>query len=400
MKIVRKDYPKIRAVEKSGNTYFVVDLRRKHYQGPKFKWFKEKSAALTYAADVAEKVNKNGVESISKIGEDPRIKSWTEQFAIYNKTLEEGITAALTVFEKERQVKDSRLISELLADWKNDKINNPLKPLRQRSAQTIRYMADTFAKDFAGLRIKEVNPERVEEYFKKLDGSNQTKANMRNYLGQFFNWCLRKSLHFENPVKNVEITVQRKAPEFFTVEQCKTIMEVAEAGEMSAYFALGLFAGVRPKEIERMTWKDVNLDTQEIHLSSEMTKTKKARLFKMSENLVSWLRVLPKDKPLINTGHKKAKDAILKALDQKKIVWVQDGLRHTFATFHYAKHKSLDLLRHDMGNSPEVIERFYRGAISAGEVNKFWGILPASEELKKKKQASKDYLDTMEMLRH
>ena len=378
-KTVRKEYPKVRQTVKKGNTYYVVDLRRKHYQGPQFKWFNARQPALTYAADVADKVNRNGVASVSVVGVDPRVQAWTEQFAIYNKTLEEGINAALGVFEQERKVKESPYMAELLTVWMDDKLTNTLKPLRERSRQSIRQMANTFKDDFGMIRMKEISTDTIERYLENKAVSNQTRKNLRNYLGQFFNWAIKKSYHKENPVKGVEITVMKSSPKFFTVEQCETILAKSVEHDLESYFALCLFAGIRPKEVERMTWNNVNLATKEIHLTADMTKTKKDRLFTMSDNLAAWLKSLDGTKPLVNPNYKRVKNKVFSSLQRDGIEWIQDGLRHSFATYHYAKHKSLELLRHDMGNSPDIIERFYKGAIPQAEVEKFWGINPSEQ---------------------
>lgn len=114
MKLIRSQYPRVRVTPKKGNNYFAVDLRRKHYQGPKFKWFKDREEALKYASEIGDKVAHNGIDSISIVGVDPRIRAWSEQFAVYNKTIEEAIDTALAVFEKERQVKESPYMADRL----------------------------------------------------------------------------------------------------------------------------------------------------------------------------------------------------------------------------------------------------------------------------------------------
>ena len=143
---------------------------------------------------------------------------------------------------------------------------------------------------------------------------------------------------------------------------------------MRAYFALCLFGGIRPEEAERMTWGDnVKMDTKEIDIPAAISKTKKPRLFLMPGPLYIWLATCPQGEPLIPANFRKLKDRVTKSL---KFDWIQDGLRHTFATFHYAKHKNLEELRHIMGNSPSVIERFYKGAIAAKQVKRFWMLVP------------------------
>ena len=383
MKTIRREYPRVRQYVKSGNTYFSVDLRRKHYQGPKWKNFTDRQPALTYAASIGDKVAKEGLNSISVIGADPRVAAWTEQFAIYGKTLEEAVETALVVFEKERQTKESPYMAELLSVWVDDKITNTLKPLRPKTLKSIRNMANLFKEDFGMIRMKEIDQDRIEDYLRNKDVSNQTRKNMCSYLGQFFNWAKSKKYHDQNPSEFIEIHVENGTPEFFTVAQCEEMMKEvlkAENRSMTAYFALCLFGGIRPEEVERMNWeKNIKMDTREIFLPSTITKTKRDRLFLMSDNLFQWLQNCREIKPLVPPAN--VKNLRVKVCKGLTFGWVQDGLRHTFATFHYAKDKNLETLRQIMGNSPNIIEKFYKGVITAAEVSKFWGIVPTMEKI-------------------
>ena len=115
------------------------------------------------------------------------------------------------------------------------------------------------------------------------------------------------------------------------------------------------------------------METGEISIPPALAKTKKPRLFTMSPSLKLWLEYCPQDQPLIPANFRRLKDGLVKSL---KFDWIQDGLRHTFATFHYAKHKNLDELRHIMGNSPNVIDRFYKGVISVKLAESFWILTP------------------------
>ena len=55
-KVLRKAWPKVRPYVKHGKTYYVIDLRRKHYTGPKLKWLADREAALRFAADIRLKM--------------------------------------------------------------------------------------------------------------------------------------------------------------------------------------------------------------------------------------------------------------------------------------------------------------------------------------------------------
>src|SRR6185437_7201099 len=105
-------------------------------------------------------------------------------------------------------------MSGLLSEWMLDKIENPLKPLRKRTQDTIRFMANTFIADFKDARIKAINRDRIEHYLRDKKVSNQTRDNIRSYLGQFFNWAVRKGHYDKNPVKDIEIHVQTGVPKY------------------------------------------------------------------------------------------------------------------------------------------------------------------------------------------
>jgi len=178
-------------------------------------------------------------------------------------------------------------------------------------------------------------------------------------------------------VKDIQIAVQNGVPKYFSIGQCVAILKELlkeENAPVRAYFALCLFGGIRPEEAERMKWgENVKMDAKEIYIPANISKTKKDRLFVMPGPLFIWLVSCPQGEPLIPVNLRKLKDRVTKSL---KFKWIQDGLRHTFATFHYAKHRKLEELRHIMGNSPSVIERFYKGTISAKQVNRFWMLVP------------------------
>ncbi len=45
--------------------------------------------------------------------------------------------------------------------------------------------------------------------------------------------------------------------------------------ELLPYHVLCIFAGIRPKEVERLTWSNINMDEQFIEVPDEKSKTAK-----------------------------------------------------------------------------------------------------------------------------
>jgi hypothetical protein len=259
-KTLRKAWPKVRPYVKHGKLYYVVDLRRKHYKGPQLKWFSDREIALKHAADMADKVSKSGIESIADADDAAKLKAWGEQCAVYGKTLEQAMDAALELFAKEKSVKDSPYMAELLSVWLDDKITG-LRTLRPKTIESIRDMVKRFKIDFGMARVKEIDSTRIESYLKSRKVSDQTRLNICRYLQQFFNWSINKG-HFVgvNPAISVkkEIHVDAGSPAYFNIEQCKALLNAAQMEKhkpLLAYIALGLFAGIRPEEVEKMTWE-------------------------------------------------------------------------------------------------------------------------------------------------
>jgi integrase len=385
MKTLRKDYPKVRQYVKHGNTYYQVDLRGKHHVGQKFKNFNDRKEALRFAADIGDTVAKNGISALATV-KDERVAAWTEQCGRYGRTPEDAIALAVNFWLQEKAKMESPFMAELLSVWLDDKIVG-VKKLRPKTIKSIREMANVFKKDFGTMRIKEVDSAVIENYLKSKELSQQTKKNIARYLQQFFNWAIFRKYHSENPaeywVKQIE--VKKGTVKFYTVDQVEQTMRLAMKPEnlhMTAFFALGIFGGLRPEEIQKMTWqKNVKMDSREIFVSHDISKTKADRQFTMSDTLFEWLESCREIKalvPLANLQNYRKK--ITKNLP---FPFVADGYRHTFATFHYAEHKNYEQLRFIMGNSPGVIQRHYKGTISQEEIAKFKAITPKTCSVQK-----------------
>lgn len=59
--------------------------------------------------------------------------------------------------------------------------------------------------------------------------------------------------------------------------------------DLMAYLAIAAFAGLRRREIERLTWDKIKLPDREIVMDNEVTKTGARRIVKIPENLAMWL---------------------------------------------------------------------------------------------------------------
>jgi integrase len=175
-------------------------------------------------------------------------------------------------------------------------------------------------------------------------------------------------------------------PYVMPVEDVKKVMRTAAMHEPETvpYFALALFAGIRPQgELGRLTWADINLERREIDIRADTSKTGDERFIEMSENLVAWL--LPHRKA---SGPIEVARAAVESVRKKSGVrWAADCMRHSFASYHLAQHDNAGKTALQMGHrSLGMLFEHYRRAVRKEDAVLFWNIrpegLPAVVELR------------------
>lgn len=148
-----------------------------------------------------------------------------------------------------------------------------------------------------------------------------------------------------------------------------------------AAVALMLFSGVRPGEVERLEWRDLDMEAKTVRVSNRKAKTDRSRVFDMPDTLHAWLATVPAHKrtgKIVPAQWKPCWQAIRR---EAAISDLQDALRHTFATMHLAAFEDVNATRAIMGHElGDVIFTNYRGVTTKKEALAFWEILPASEE--------------------
>ncbi len=146
-----------------------------------------------------------------------------------------------------------------------------------------------------------------------------------------------------------------------------------------ATVAIGLFAGLRPAEIGRLTWDEIDLEAKLIEVTAKKSKTRKRRHVTISDNLLAWLlkvknrcgAVAPKGDiddwltPLAKTV----------GIDP----WPHDALRHSFASYHLAYHNNAALTQAQLGHdNQDMLFRNYRELVKPAQAAEYWKIAPAS----------------------
>src|SRR5438034_890188 len=154
-----------------------------------------------------------------------------------------------------------------------------------------------FAKEFGERMVATITRLEIDDWLSALKdrhGENlspQSRGNYARALGVAFSFAVRRGYAPESPMKGINKPTGDGKPGILTIEQTALLLESASP-EILPYIAIGAFAGLRASEIERLDWRAIDFDENEIAVNSE-GKTGE-RHVDMLPNLREWLMPLRK----------------------------------------------------------------------------------------------------------
>ena len=288
---------------------------------------------------------------------------------------------------------------------------------------------------FPGKKVSEFTPENIRQWISETKGdygpfagrdvSRTTRTNERTKLKAFFNWCEARKYLKQTPVDDSVKSpgVQRAEIIALDVDQVKNFMAIADSlpkhlrDEAVPYFALSLFAGLRPQELRPVDgsngvdWSDFTWRKKEstLVISYEVGKVTSRRVIKLPENCVAWVKPFAKESgPVVASSYaswRGIKDYVRARAgykvygkhfthidydlskvsnDESRPKYVADVLRHTAISYYLESNdNNKDLVANWAGNSSKVIDEHYRSLIKGTKeispskmVEIFWSIKP------------------------
>jgi len=154
-----------------------------------------------------------------------------------------------------------------------------------------------------------------------------------------------------------------------------------QLGAMLPYFAIGCFCGLRPWEIRRTSWSNVDLERKEIYVSPEACKTSQDRYVTIPDNLMAWLEKCTSGgtrKGLIHFSRKEFVAVRKKANVADK--WESDIMRHSAASHLYAWTQNATLVTSQMGHSLGVFMKHYKRAVTKTDGELYFQVMPTDKE--------------------
>lgn len=201
----------------------------------------------------------------------------------------------------------------------------------------------------------------------------------------FFNFAIRREYLTANPADRLELPkVIHDEPEIFTVEQVRRLMAATLFSDRHplwpacrAYLAIGLFSGLRPDEIGRLCWEQVDLGTSTIRVKAANAKDRDRRIVEIQPNLAAWLRPLARDRgPVLSHPLSELRVAARQILGLAK--WPHDIMRHTFVSYHFAEFRSEAHTKREVGHRDDgrIFYNHYMVPVSRADARLFWATIP------------------------
>lgn len=290
--------------------------------------------------------------------------------------LPEGVTLldAATAYPKRQGGSLAAVVAEFLADKQGS-------GLRGQTMSQYRGVLQRLAESVEG-DPKSINTSVLIGFCDAQGLIGITRDNNRRVFSVFFEWCIKRGYVVGNPATGMSNhRADDKLPEILTVAQTAGLLAAAQElhPELCPYLALGLFAGIRPAELERLTWDAVGWTEGVITVAAAASKTRNQRHVTMSDGLRAWLTVAGvTEGPVVPVGRKCLYSRLAKVRAKAGIThWPADVMRHSFATYHLALHRNAPGTALEMGHAGvQMLFTNYRGLATGEAAAEYFGLRP------------------------
>ena len=246
-----------------------------------------------------------------------------------------------------------------------------LEARRERRVRTVydfRYFTRRFMKRCPGLELRKVRAISAQEcaqYIEMAFDTPRQRQKARLILSGVFGTAVKRGWCSENPVARVEAprVVEKQVP-ILTPQEIVQLRQTAahyRNGSCAAAVGMMLYAGIRPHEVARLTWAQVDLKERAIYILPCHSKTGGARRVTIHKPLLRILRthrraigekICPPD--WLHHWRELRRAA---GWDSPAHPWPQDALRHTFASYHLSHFRSYAELQVEIGHRDATLLR-------------------------------------------
>lgn len=237
-----------------------------------------------------------------------------------------------------------------------------------------------FARGSEALPLSEITPDFCAEHAAAAGPAAHTRSTALSRLSTFCAYCVRKGWMAENPVERLErVTVAARPPRILSAEEARRMLAnvAQECPAAAPWFVLGLFAGLRPSECDRITWDAVDLARGILTVDAAASKVRRRRVVTLSAQASLWVTWAQGGTlPLPVSTRRRALRAVRDALGWDE--WPADVLRHSAASYALAETRDAGRVAHSLGNSPGILLRHYNELVSPQALAEWLALAPST----------------------
>ncbi|MEX2381573.1 MAG: site-specific integrase [Opitutales bacterium] len=292
---------------------------------------------------------------------------------------------------------EEKTLTEAIKEYRDEKCRDLDRDIiSQRQYDSIKHETERFLQFIGDLVVGEIQADRIKKYLESSKTGLKTWNNRRGLLNTFFKFCVATKYAARNPIEEVpqyKVKHRRSTAETLSTRQVKDLMTFLESykgktllsgrtwgkpGCMVPYFALALFAGIRPDwqdgELKKLRPEHIDFDNGVIRIEPEVSKVNEKRVIKLQPNLRLWLEKYPLEEYPIITP-KRFPQMRQEVRDHFGLG--HDVLRHTFISMLVGAFRSVGDASLQAGNSEAIIRRHYLDLKTTKEAEDFSRICPA-----------------------
>lgn len=283
----------------------------------------------------------------------------------------------------------AKLLSDRAKSWTVNEAAEAWLVSREQNRCSARYLHDArnrldrFRHGHGEMNLADIETRDVEGWVNGLGLGPQSVCNFLTVLGSMFGYAVKQGRCPRNPVENVERpSVVRDEPGILLPDELRRLLNHLP-DDAVPYVVLSAFAGLRPMEVRRLCWDDINFKTGIVTVKSGTSKTKRRRTVPMTENLKAWLRPLAKDEGMVVeiADLTMLKNRINPAKEKAKLKrWPHDCLRHSAASYWLEKEGDDARVALWLGHDRELLHEHYKGLLrDPADAVEWFAIMPPPE---------------------
>lgn len=211
----------------------------------------------------------------------------------------------------------------------------------------------------AGLPINQVDNHLCRQMMDETFGhSPYSYRKAQSILHSIFNYGIRQGWCYNNPAECLDLPpVQEEQIQILGITQIKRLMRACRQPglrSMDAPVRLMLWCGIRPTEVRRLRWRDIDIKEKVVYVDPLVSKTGGARMVPLRGGAKMLLtRAHHPDQLIAPRNWLRLWQRVRAAAGL--VPWQNDTLRHTFASMHIRHFQNMSVLQQEMGHRSSTL---------------------------------------------